>query len=108
MISQQNTNNESKREGKQQKTKTTITSSETKKTKIMDNESEINCTDTCLDPENQSSIRCIMCMVWFHTVCVGISDDDAVGVWTCACCRKIPEMVKEMKTQLERSCKQQN
>ena len=98
--SQQNTNNESKRKERQKKSIATITSSENKKSEIMDNESEINCTGTCLDPENQSSIRCNMCMVWFHTVCVGISDDDAVGAWTCAGCRKLPEMVKEMKTQL--------
>ena len=40
-------------------------------------------------------------MVWYHTVCVGISDVDIVGAWACAGCRKLPETVTKMKTKLD-------
>ena len=46
-------------------------------------------------------INCIsICMVWFHTACVGIVDIDEVGAWTCVVCRKLPENVTEMKSQI--------
>ena len=57
------------------------------------------CEIDCDQKVKQAAVKDVRCQ-WFHTVCVGISDDDAVGAWTCAGCRKLPEMVKEMKTQL--------
>ena len=74
---------------------------ENKLTEPNDSESEIKCIDSCSATEKQSaSIRCNVCMVWFHTVCVGISDVNVVGAWACAGCRKLPETVNEMKTQI--------
>ena len=40
-------------------------------------------------------------MVWFPTLCVGISDVDAVGAWDCAGCRMLPETVNNMKSQTD-------
>ena len=72
-----------------------------KLTETMDSESEIKCTESCSATETASSIRCNVCMVWYHTVCVGISDVDVVGAWACAGCRKLPETVTKMKTKLD-------
>ena len=63
-------------------------------------DSEIACIDTCLRPLNSASIRCNMCMVWFHTTYVGINDVDGVGAWVCAGCRVMPETVKQMSSQI--------
>lgn len=62
---------------------------------------EIICTDQCSNDSNSASIRCNLCMVWFHSNCVGISDIDVVGAWVCASCRLLPKTVTTMKLQME-------
>ena len=64
-------------------------------------DSEIQCIDSCTVPKTTPSFGCNMCMNWFHTPCVGISDVDAVGAWTCAGCRKLPETVNKMKSDID-------
>ena len=44
-------------------------------------------------------IRCSLCMVWFHNVCVG-EDRRYVGVWTCVSCRCLPAVVLNLQTQV--------
>ena len=44
-------------------------------------------------------IRCALCMVWFHNVCVG-EDRRYVGVWTCVSCRGLPALVLNLQTQM--------
>ena len=70
-------------------------------TEAINYDSEIKCTDTCSSTKVSASIRCNMCMVWYHTLCVGIRDDDVVGAWTCADCRILPETVNNMKSQID-------
>ena len=33
--------------------------------------------------------RCSLCMTWFHDQCVGLEEDEPVGVWLCLYCRQI-------------------
>ena len=63
-------------------------------------DSEFGCIDSCTAKQTDSCIRCNICMVWFHTACVGIVDIDEVGAWTCVVCRKLPENVTAMKSQI--------
>ena len=44
-------------------------------------------------------IRCIICMGWFHYLCVG-EKEDYVGSWTCSECRMLPFIVAQLQTQL--------
>lgn len=64
-------------------------------------ECEITCIENCSNENDTESIRCNLCMSWFHTDCVCITDIDSVGAWVCAKCRKLPETVKIMKTHIE-------
>lgn len=41
--------------------------------------SDISCTDECTNNSDSDSIRCNLCMKWFHTGCVGICDVENVG-----------------------------
>ena len=70
-------------------------------TEDKNSDSEIKCTNTCSSTQESPSIRCNMCMVWYHTLCVSISDVDVVGAWTCADCRVLPETVNNMKSQID-------
>ena len=64
---------------------------------------EISCKEDCLlsSDSNSESIRCNMCMDWFHTQCVGITDIDTVGAWVCGVCRLLPKTVNQMKLQIK-------
>ena len=44
-------------------------------------------------------IRCIICMGWYHNLCVG-EREDYVGSWTCSNCRMLPAMVAQLQAQL--------
>lgn len=92
-------NRKAKNKQKQNKTK----KQRNKETKNTPNDvnGEIVCIDACTNDTVTESIRCNLCMNWFHTDCVGISDMDSVGAWVCADCRKLPETVKIMKSQIE-------
>ena len=63
--------------------------------------SESTCIETCSVKGDLESIRCNMCMKWFHTKCVGIKDIDAVGAWVCACCRVIPQTVNNIQSKIQ-------
>ena len=62
---------------------------------------EIQCIGSCLLNCASESIRCNLCMVWFHTECVGISDLDSIGAWGCADCRMLPRTVQVLETKME-------
>ena len=64
-------------------------------------ESTITCTESCTDKDTSESLRCNMCMQWFHTKCVSIKNIDEVGAWTCACCRLIPHKINLIETQVK-------
>ena len=81
------------------KTNNTNNKKPNKKQENLESETDIVCIDACSNT-NSASIRCNMCMTWFHTVCVGISDVDGVGAWVCAHCRVMPETIKLMKLQI--------
>ena len=61
----------------------------------------ITCIDDCTINGESSSIRCNLCMEWFHTDCVGIPNVDDVAGWVCASCRVLPKTVSHMKSQME-------
>ena len=65
-------------------------------------DSEIQCLENCSLAmcSNSNSLRCNICMVWYHTQCVGITDIDAVGAWVCGVCRCLPKVVNQMKSQI--------
>ncbi|MCG8113370.1 MAG: hypothetical protein N0E59_21675, partial [Candidatus Thiodiazotropha taylori] len=65
------------------------------------NDCDTSCAPGCTKDKNLTSLRCNICMVWFHTECVGIVDLDVVGAWACAICRTLPKTVNVMKVQLE-------
>ena len=56
---------------------------------------------SCSRNDSSGSIRCNLCIVWFHTECVGISDIDSVGAWVCADCRLLPRTVQVLETQMQ-------
>lgn len=57
------------------------------------------CCDTCkVKPTSKrkySEIRCSLCVQWFHETCVGITDDEPIGIWLCQSCRDIPTSIKQ-------------
>ena len=63
-----------KKKKKKKKKKTKVKPANSTNGENMDRNSEVKCTDSCLVTEQSSVIRCNMCMVWFHTICAGISD----------------------------------
>ena len=54
----------------------------------------ITCCESCkVKPtgnKKYDQIQCIVCMCWYHEMCVGIKKDDAIGIWFCSPCRKVP------------------
>ena len=77
---------DNKSNAKQNSVNSTI--SQLESNQVIDCDSEVKCIDSCTPTQMEPSIRCNICMDWFHTPCVGISDVDTVGAWTCAGCRK--------------------
>ena len=71
-----------------------------KKQETFESETDIMCIKACRKVTDSASIRCNMCMTWFHTLCVEISDINSVGAWVCADCRVMPETIKLMKSQI--------
>ena len=49
--------------------------------------------------ERVSEIRCILCMIWYHNICVN-EDDDYIGSWACSDCRLLPRNVSKLQAQL--------
>ena len=41
-------------------------------------------------------IRCCHCAIWFHTDCMGLTKDEAVGVWPCQECRQMYSQIKKL------------
>ena len=69
--------------------------------KKSDDQNDIRCIDKCKSDSSSDSIRCNLCMDWFHAACMEIIDIDNVGAWVCTECRKLPLTVSMMKLQLE-------
>ena len=87
---------------KQRDKKTKTCTGKQRKSKInQDDKHSITCTDTCDSDTVSTSIRCNLCMYWFHANCVNISDIDSVGAWVCSEYRKLPQTVNLLKTHLE-------
>ena len=72
-----------------------------KSKKKNDDQEVIKCTETCHGDSSSDSIRCNLCMDWFHATCVGIHNIDTIGAWVCCACRTLQHMVSVMKLQLE-------
>ena len=72
-----------------------------KKTITVTDDDEVQCVESCSRNSTAGSIRCNLCMVWFHTECVGISDIDSVGALVCADCRMLPRTVQVLETKME-------
>ena len=55
------------------------------------------CVDQCKHKttrqQTQTMIRCCLCATWFHIECVGLAEDEAVGVWPCITCRLMPQQI---------------
>ena len=69
---------------------------------LHDKDDEIRCIESCLsNKDNGDSLRCNLCMVWFHTACLGITDIDAIGAWVCGTCRQMPKTVKLIQSQID-------
>ena len=43
--------------------------------------------------------RCMLCMGWFHNVCIG-EECDYAGVWTCSTCRNIPTQLSNLEAHI--------
>ena len=69
--------------------------------KKSDDQNDIRCIDKCKGDSSSDSIRCNLCMDWFHATCMEILDIDNVGAWVCTECRKLSLTVSMMKLQLE-------
>ena len=82
------------------KTQSTNNKKSNKKQESLESETDILCVEACSTRVDSPSIRCNLCMTWFHTACVGTSDVDGVGAWVCADCRIMPETIKLMKSQI--------
>ena len=72
-----------------------------KSKKQNDDQEVIKCTETCHGDSSSDSIRCNLCMDWFHATCVEIHNIDTIGAWVCCACRTLPHTVSVMKLQLE-------
>ena len=57
------------------------------------------CCNTCTvkskSRKSHPMTRCSLCMTWFHDQCVGLEEDEPVGVWLCLSCRQIPQGLQE-------------
>ena len=69
--------------------------------RLIEVDDEIQCVASCTGNCVSESIRCNLCMTWFHTECVGISDLASVGAWVCADCRMLPRTVQVLETKME-------
>ena len=62
----------------------------------------ISCINGCALPDSDSgSVRCNLCMKWFHTQCVGITDLNVIVAWVCGTCRVLPHTVNQLKSQID-------
>ena len=52
-----------------------------KSKKKNDDQEIIKCTETCHCDSSSDSIRCNLCMDWFHATCVEIHNIDTIGAW---------------------------
>ena len=74
-------------------------SSDASKTESKRPTKSTKCCDTCkvkpTSKRNYDQIRCSLCAQWFHEACVGIIEDEPVGIWLCHTCREIPTSLKQ-------------
>ena len=62
----------------------------------------ISCINECALPDSDSgSVRCNLCMKWFHTQCVGITDLNVIVTWVCGTCRVLPHTVNQLQSQID-------
>ena len=56
---------------------------------------EHKCCDSCsIKPKKKvPMIQCSLCMSWYHEKCVGITNDQPVGIWLCIICREVPKNI---------------
>ena len=52
--------------------------------------------------EGKDSVRCGLCGIWFHVVCMKLTVDEIMGFWACHSCRCMPRQINEMCTILQR------
>ena len=47
-------------------------------------------------------VRCCLCMGWFHPVCTGDNNEEALakGAWACSQCRRLPSNVSTMLSEI--------
>ena len=45
-------------------------------------------------------------MSWYHQQCVGIGQDDPIGIWLCLSCRSVPENVQNEISSLKNDVNQ--
>ena len=93
------TEDKTKLKQKDKHNKTTV--KENHVTNHMSSDDDILCIDSCVNDSSSASIRCNLCLIWCHTVCVGIRDLDDVDAWVCADCKALPKTVKGLKEQVE-------
>lgn len=93
--------NRHKRKGKKTFTATKSTRRSKGNGKKYSDNNDINCIETCSIGYASASIRCNLCMNWYHTVCVKITDINGVGAWVCDDCRVLPQTVRSMQHQLQ-------
>ncbi len=70
-----------------------------------------NCVDNCKYDGNEPTncdknikifwIRCCGCARWFHPMCVGLSQDEAKGVWPCCACDNISAKVADLQSKVD-------
>lgn len=55
------------------------------------------CCETCKmktrPKKKKDEIQCSVCMTWYHEQCMGITNKDPVGIWSCLTCRQFPKTV---------------
>ena len=56
------------------------------------------CSDDCkvkkTSKKKYAEIQCVFCIKWYHETCVGIKENDPIGVWVCPVCRNVPSEIK--------------
>ena len=56
------------------------------------------CSDDCkvkkTSKKKYAEIQCVFCIKWYHETCVGIKENDPIGVWICPVCRNVPSEIK--------------
>ena len=65
--------------------------------------SQIPCISGCKFQSNKGggdSIRCCLCMQWFHGKCVRLTQHEKIGLWSCPNCRDFAKDIKRVDKNL--------